>query len=173
MAKWAGEAIIRGFVGLAALAAAMIAWSAAPASSQPPPDTRCGVDLSASVIAQAVASLRPAFPNMDVAWNPAPYGGNFNPCATLSTALVTVVGATGSSPDHALLFHYGEYLGTATWEPYPFTSLNIPLTTDDTIVLEYKDGRYVCTACPGPVTIVRYQWQRDHVQMLDPPPPGP
>jgi hypothetical protein len=131
------------------------------------------VDLSASVIAQAVASLRPAFPNMDVGWNRVPYGGNFNPCATLSTALVTVEGATGSSPNHALLFHYGEYLGTATWEPYPFTSLNIPLTTDDTIVLEYKDGRYVCTACPGPVTIVRYQWQRDHVQMLDPPPPSP
>jgi hypothetical protein len=30
------------------------------------------------VIAQAVASLAPAFPSMDVAWNPAPYGGNFN-----------------------------------------------------------------------------------------------
>jgi hypothetical protein len=110
---------------------------------------------------------------MDVAWNPVPYGGNFDPCATLSTALVTVERATGSSPDHALFFHHGEYLGTATWVPYPFTSLNVPLTTDDTVVLEYKDGRYGCTACPGPVTIVRYQWQRDRVQMLDPPPPGP
>lgn len=165
--------MIRRFVELAPLTAALIAGPASPASSQPPADTTCGTDLSTSVIARAVASLRPPFPNMDVAWNPVPYGGNFNPCATLSTALVTVEDATGSSPDHVLLFHFGAYLGTATWEPYPFTSLNIPLTTDDTIVLEYKDGRYVCTACPGPVTIVRYQWQRDHVEMLDPAPPGP
>ena len=126
--------------------------------------------MSAPEIGQAIRLLRPAFTNMDVAWDPVPYGGNFDPCATLSTALVTVEAATGSSPDHALFFHYGRYLGTATWDPYPFTSLNAPLTTDDTVALDYKDGRYVCTACPGPVTLVRYQWQRDHVQMLDPPP---
>ena len=172
MTKNAGQAIIDVFVGLAALTAATITWSPPAAFGQPPSGTRCGIDLTAPVIAQAVHSLRPAFTDIDVAWSPAPHSGNFDPCSTLSTALVTIERATGSSPDHALFFHYGQYLGTATWEPYPFTSLNTPLTTDDTIVLEYKDGRYVCTACPGPVTIVRYQWQRDHVQMLDPTPPS-
>jgi len=158
---------------LVAPSAAMTLALVPVAAAEPSPSPRCGVDLGAAVIAGAVHSLRPAFTDMDVAWNPVPYGGNFDPCATLSTALVTVEGATGSSPNHALFFHYGDYLGTATWEPYPFTSLNMPLTTDDTVVLNYKDGRYVCTACSGPVTIVRYQWQRDHVQMLDPPPPTP
>ena len=79
--------------------------------------------------------------------------------------------ATGSSPDQALLFHYGDYVGTATWEPYGFTSLNRGATRDDMVVLNYKDNRFVCTACPGPINSVRYQWQDDHVEMLDPPPP--
>jgi len=170
--KCAGDAITRALGSVVTLAA-LTGWTSPPAFGEPPPGTRCGVDLGAPVIIEAVRSLRPAFTDMDVPWDPVPYGGNYDPCVTLSTALVTVERATGSSPDHALFFHYGDYLGTATWQPYPFTSLNAPLTTDDTIVLNYKDGRYVCTACPGPITIVRYQWQRDHVQMLDPPPPAP
>ncbi|MGV3161063.1 LppP/LprE family lipoprotein [Corynebacterium sp. 32222D000AT] len=35
-------------------------------------------------------------------------------------AAVTVTGATASSPYHIMLFHQGEYLGTATVEPYGF-----------------------------------------------------
>ena len=99
------------------------------------------------------------------------YEGNYDPCATLSTALVTVEGATGSSPITALMFHDGSYLGTATSNAYAFTSLNEARTTDDTVVLDYKDGRNVCTACQGPINAVRYQWQGDHVVMLDPAPP--
>jgi LppP/LprE lipoprotein len=171
--KSAAGAMIRALGLLAALAAAMTAWTPPPAVGEPPPGNRCGVDLGAPAIATAVRSLRPAFTDRDVAWDPVPYAGNFDPCATLSTALVTVEGATGSSPDHALFFHYGDYLGTATWQPYPFTTLNTEFTTDDAIVLQYKDGRNVCTACHGPVSTVRYQWQHDHVQMLNPPPPGP
>jgi hypothetical protein len=143
------------------------------AAAAPPVGPECAVDLNASQIATAVRSLRPAFRDIDAAWDHAPYGGNFNPCATLSTALVTVERATGSSPSHALFFHYGEYLGTATWNPYPFTSLNAAETTDDTVVLDYKDGRDVCTACAGPVNAVRYLFTDGHVEMLDPPPPAP
>jgi hypothetical protein len=143
-----------------------------PASADPLPGQQCGVELNAPQIAQAIRTLRPAFRDGDALWNSAPYGGNFDPCATLSTALVTVERATGSSPSHALFFHYGEYLGTATWEPYPFTELNTAQTTDDTVVLDYKDGRYVCTACEGPINVVRYGWTGDHVEMLDPPPPS-
>ena len=58
------------------------------------------------------------------ATDPRTFEGNFNPCATLSTALVTVEGATGSSPITALMFHNGTYLGTATSRAYGFTSLN-------------------------------------------------
>nr|WP_264078906.1 LppP/LprE family lipoprotein [Mycobacterium szulgai] len=55
-------------------------------------------------------------------------------------------------------------------EGYPFTSVNGAQTTDDIVALNYKDGRNVCTACTGPTTTVRYQWQNDHVAMLDPAP---
>ena len=52
----------------------------------------------------------------------------------------------------------------------PFMSLNAAQATDATVALNYKDGRNVCTACPGPITTVRYQWQGDHVAILDPAP---
>jgi hypothetical protein len=124
-------------------------------ASAEPPAPQCGVNLEAPQIASAVKSLRPAFRTINVAWAPNPYDGNYDPCATLSTALVTIKHATGSSPNQALLFHYGVYLGTATWYPYAFTSLDKQKTTNDTIVLDYKDGRDVCTACAGPVNAVR------------------
>jgi hypothetical protein len=144
---------------------------AGPTAAEPLPEA-CGVNLHAPQIGVAVQSLPPAFRWGGNAWDAVPYGGNFDPCATLSAALVTLERATGSSPSHALFFHHGAYLGTATWEPYPFTSLNVARTTGDTVVLDYKDGRDVCTACPGPVHSVRYLWMDGHVEMLDPPPPG-
>jgi hypothetical protein len=70
-----------------------------------------------------------------------------------------------------MLFHNGGYVGTGTSKAYAFTSLNAAQTTNDTVALNYKDGRNVCTACPGPITTVRYQWQGDHVAMLDAAPP--
>jgi hypothetical protein len=144
-----------------------------PAAATPPVEQHCGVDLTAPEIALAVKSLRLAFRDRDVAWNGVPYEGNFDRCVALSTALVTIDRATGSSPSQALFFNYGEFLGTATWSAYPFTSLNVAQTTDRTIVLDYKDGRGVCTACAGPIYTVRYQWTGNHVEMLDPPPPQP
>jgi hypothetical protein len=155
----------------AVFAAALALVCAAPASAAPP-GSQCGVNLSAPQIAQAARSL-PPYPGLSAAWDSNPYGGNFDPCAALSTALVTLQGATGSSPNQALFFHYGEYVGTATAEAYPFTSIDTDRSTDGMVVLSYKDGRNVCTACQGPINVVRYQWQGDHVQMLDPAPPSP
>jgi hypothetical protein len=154
----------------AALAASYTATVGTGAAAPP---TSCGVNLGAPQVIQAVRSL-PPYEGTDWAWSvdQATFGGNFNPCATLSTALVTVEGATGSSPITALMFHDGTYLGTATSKAYAFTSLNERRTTDDTVVLNYKDGRNVCTACEAPVNSVRYQWQGDHVAMLDLAPPG-
>lgn len=139
----------------------------APASAAP---SGCGVDLDAPEIVQAARSL-PPYPGTDWRWSgDQSVFGNFDRCATLSTALVSVEGATGSSPITALMFHRGEYLGTATYEAYGFTSLNAARATDDTVVLNYKTPG-ACNACPpAGVTSVRYQWQGDHVEMLDPAP---
>jgi hypothetical protein len=132
----------------------------------------CGVNLASSAITDAIGSL-PPYPGTGWAWstNPASFDGNFNPCATLSTALVPVQGATSSSPVTALMFHDGSYLGTATSKAYGFTFLNAARTTDDTVVLNYATPG-ACDACtPSAVNSVRYQWQGDHVAMLDPAPP--
>jgi hypothetical protein len=141
---------------------------AAPAHAAP----ACGVNLNAPEIQDAINSAPPA-PN-GWAWNHDPrsfiQSSNFDPCATLSAVVITIERATGSSPDQALLFHNGNYVGTGTSTAYGFTSVNAAKTTDNTVALNYKDGRNVCTACPGPITTVRYQWQGDHVAMLDPAP---
>jgi hypothetical protein len=159
-------------VGWAVVVALICATSPLGARAQgaPPP---CGVNLSAPEIQAEINSV----PTVPQGWpwdrDPRSFdpSSNYDPCATLSTVIITVEEATGSSPDQALLFHNGNYVGTATAKAYPFTSVNAAQTTDDTVVLDYKDGRNVCTACPGPITTVRYQWQGDHVAMLDPAPP--
>lgn len=131
----------------------------------------CGVNLQAPQIAAAVATLRP-YPGTGWQWSTGYVDGNFNPCATLSTAIVSVQGATASSPDTALMFHDGEYLGTATSEAYGFTFFNAARTTDDTVVLDYRTPG-ACDACaPAAVNSVRYRWQGDNVVMLDPAPPS-
>lgn len=137
------------------------------------PPANCGVNLASQQVADAVRSL-PPYPGTGWAWSTdrRTLEGNYNPCATLSTALATVEGATGSSPVTALMFHNGIYVGTATSKAYGFTSFNGQATTDDTVVLNYKTPG-ACNACaPAAINSVRYQWQGDHVAMLDPPPPS-
>lgn len=154
------------------LVAAATAFPAAAAHAAPP---TCGVDLGAAQVVSAVRSL-PPYPGGGESWpwstDSTTFQGNFNPCATLSTVLVTVEGATGSSPVTALMFHNGEYLGTATSKAYGFTFFDPDRTTDDTVVLYYKTPG-ACNACaPAAVDSVRYQWRGDRVVMLDPPPPS-
>lgn len=157
-------------VVLAALVAALCVLN--PMSAPARADPTCAVNLNAPEIQTALASV-PALPQASPwdhnakSFDPS---SNYNPCATLSTVIITVTGATGSSPDLAMMFHKGSYVGVATLKAFAFTSLNAAKTTDDTVVLDYKDGREVCTACPGPTTTVRYQWQTDKVVMLDPAP---
>lgn len=78
-------------------------------------------------------------------WNSTPEDSNYDPCADLSAVLVTVQDATNSSPDQALMFHRGTFVGTATPRAYPFTNLIGPASTNDIVVLSYR-GR--CR--PGP-----------------------
>jgi len=129
----------------------------------------CGVRKSAPEISAAAARL-PRVPGIDPGWNPTPLESNYDPCATLSTALVTIQGATGSSPIQALMFHQGKYLGTGTTKAYGFTSLNTAKTTSDTVVLDYQTGKS-CTGCSdGITTSVCYHWDVRRVVMLDQPP---
>ena len=157
-------------VGWAALLAILCALNPLAVRAHAAP--ACGVNLNAPEIQDAINSL-PALPQ-SYPWSTDPKSfdpsSNYNPCATLSTVIISVQGATGGSPDLALLFHKGSFVGVATAKAYAFTSVNAAHTTDDIVTLNYKDGRNVCTACPGPITSVRYQWQGDHVAMLDPAP---
>ncbi|MEJ4099258.1 LppP/LprE family lipoprotein [Corynebacterium mastitidis] len=61
----------------------------------------------------------------------------YNPCAALSYIPVTVESATAASPYHIMLFHYGEYLGTATLEAYAFAPI-ISRDSDSSITVNYK-----------------------------------
>ncbi|WP_169813363.1 LppP/LprE family lipoprotein [Nocardia vaccinii] len=135
------------------------------------PLIECGVDLSAPTVRAAIAK-QPAEPVTHAQWdtNPASIEGNFNPCATLSTAIITIQGATGSSPNQALMFHSGHYLGTATSKAYGFTSLAPAGTTDDTVALNYKTPGS-CNACSdGTTTQVKFHWDGTRVVMIGNPP---
>lgn len=130
----------------------------------------CGPDR-ATALAGALAQLPPE-PATGQGWSNSPIGGDYNPCADLSTILVMVDHGTASSPVQALMFHRGTYVGTGTSKAYGFTSLDAGRSTGDTVVLDYViPGE--CDACaPASVSSVRYQWQGDHVAMLDPAPPS-
>lgn len=136
-------------------------------------DAPCVVDLGAAAITDAVAQLPPAFADApDVAWDPTPDDGTYDPCATLSAATVTVDGATGGSPEAVLLFHNGAFVGTATPEPYGLTTLNTSASTADTVAVDY---RYVqpgeSNADASGLATVRYQWADGAVRVLDTLPP--
>ena len=146
--------------------------AAPPAAPTPagPPSPTCGPDQT-TALQSALAKLAPE-PVTGRGWQTTPIGSDYNPCADLSTILVMIEGGTASSPVQALMFHRGTYLGTGTSKAYGFTSLNSAHSTDNTVVLDYATPGE-CNACaPAAVTSVRYQWQGDHVEMLDPPPPS-
>ena len=137
--------------------------------TQQAPEKECGPAQQAALEA-AFAQLIPE-PLTGRDWSGIPKGSNYDPCAELSTILVTVLGGTGSSPTQALMFHRGEYVGPATPTAYGSTGLDATASTDDTVVLTYRTGQS-CTACgDGTLTAVRYRWSGDGVQRLDPLPP--
>lgn len=60
----------------------------------------------------------------------------YDPCADLSAIAVTVEYATGSSPWMIMLFHRGEYLGTATQQPVGMGQL-MQRRADDLLAVTY------------------------------------
>lgn len=103
--------------------------------SQKTPPKRCG-DLSAEeALAQNVGKVPEYKPGWT--WNTEYAGtGLYDPCAELSPIVLTIDGATASSPYHIMLFHRGEYLGTATAEPQGF-SPDVKQVDDQTIAVTY------------------------------------
>jgi hypothetical protein len=154
---------------LLAVVAGAISMSGLAATIPVPALADCGPS-EAIALRDALGQL-PVEPTFGVPWSGQPVDSNYDSCADLSSIVVTVEGATGSSPEQALMFHRGRYLGTGTLYAYPFTSIDHTASTNDTVVLRYKDyNSAACTACPAPVTSVRFQWQGDRVVMVDPPP---
>ncbi|WP_433204456.1 LppP/LprE family lipoprotein [Nocardia sp. CA-107356] len=135
------------------------------------PTAKCGVDLAAPVIGSAIATL-PAEPITKAPWatDPASFRGTFDPCATLSAVIITVQGATGSSPEQVLLFHQGDFVGAATRDSHGFTAMDPGRTTHDTVGVTYKTPGS-CNACPdGTITPVQFHWDGKQVQMIGTPP---
>ena len=140
------------------------------------PSSTCGPD-QATAVQSAIDQMPPPqiAATTGAQWSAQvwPPDSNYDPCAGLSTVLITVEGATGSSPIQALMFHRGTYLGTGTVKDYPYVGLNRAASTNDTVVLTYQVGK-TCSGCnDGVPTPVRYHWDGTRVQMLDPAPPVP
>lgn len=154
-------------IAVTTMAAACMSMIATPSAAAEP---TCGPD-QADALRLAFAQM-PFEPLTGANWDSTPVDSNYDPCAELSTILVTTDGGTGSSPVQALLFHRGEYLGTGTSRAYGFTSLDAAASTGDTVVLTYKiPGE--CNACtPAAIHSARYQWNGARAVMLDPPPPS-
>jgi LppP/LprE lipoprotein len=134
----------------------------------------CGPD-QATAVQSALAQARPPqiAAKTGARWSSTPQGTNYDPCADLSAVLVTVEGATGSSPMQALMFHRGVFLGTGTVDDYSFMTLNSAASSKDMVVVDYRVGKS-CTACGDGTTVsVRYKWNGTQVQMLDPAPTEP
>ena len=144
------------------------------------PPQGCATNLAAPEIQAAINSMPPPAGYPPWSHDPRSIQGNYNPCAALSVALISVEAATRTSPQEGLFFHYGQYVGPTTPRAYGSTLLNASKTTDDTVVLDYKSSG-VCNACApgGAITdvgyqwhSVRYKWQSDNVQRLDLMPPS-
>lgn len=124
------------------------------------------LDLTWGQVPQAVDSLPLVF--ADSPWVATDMG---DPCASFTWVEALPYGATVSSPTHLLFFHDAEYLGTATSEPYGFTS--VAAQSADTITVNYRwplanDANANPTG--GPVTI-DYRWDGTQVTMIGTLPP--
>jgi hypothetical protein len=112
--------------------------SGSAAATPAPSPEACGPSTGQEAAAAAVAEL-PAPAGLEgVRWDAAnaDYSG-YDPCAALSWSLVTLEGATASTPTAVLLFHSGAYLGTATEKAYGFTPA-VERTADDAISVTYR-----------------------------------
>ena len=80
----------------------------------------------------------------------------WDPCAALSWITLSIHSPALSSPRHIMLFHRGQYLGTATARPYAYAP-QIRRTADDALAVTYtwaRPGEAPATASgTSPVTL--------------------
>lgn len=93
----------------------------------------CGYADAYDAVRAYIDEVRPATWNWDVS---SAIVSGYDPCADLSWAIVTIPGATGASPNQIMLFHRGEYLGTATLDAYAFVP-TVTRTSDSSIAVIY------------------------------------
>lgn len=135
--------------------------SATEPTQSPAPDasTSCSDSTQAAALEQALPQLAayPDFPELP--WVAAePDRETWDACAPLSYAVATLVGGTASTPNHILLFHGGEYLGTASSDAYGFFP-EIQQLSDTAITVTY---RYPLpgepNAAPTGEAVASYAW---------------
>ncbi|MGV8872097.1 MAG: LppP/LprE family lipoprotein [Rhodococcus sp. (in: high G+C Gram-positive bacteria)] len=141
-----------------------------PENSSPPDGGVNGspncLSLSSTSTTDAVASLPLVF--ADSPWVATRMG---DPCSSFTWVEAVPDGATVSSPTHLLFFHNADYLGTATLEPYGFTS--VAAQSADTITVNYRwplAGDPNALPTGGPATI-DYHWDGAQVTMIGTLPP--
>jgi hypothetical protein len=89
---------------------------------------------------------------------------NFDPCADLSYAVVETKGGTGSSPEHVMFFHRGEYLGTATSCAFGFTT--VVDGTSESATVQYRWPRGMdSNANPSGLATATFVWDGNEVVM--------
>jgi hypothetical protein len=121
----------------------------------------CRVDPQTPAITAHLGDIPPAAQVPGVPWS---YSGesNYNPCFELSYAAVTLEGATVSSPDHLMLFHRGEYVGTATECAFGFVV--VVDSTESSVTVDYywpREGDP--NAAPSGRASVSYSWSGSEV----------
>lgn len=102
---------------------------------------QCAAMEGATAVAGSLAEV-PA-PPAGMNWSPGEADlSTYDRCAPLSWVTLPIYGATASSPYQIMLFHHGEYVGTASSESYGFEPA-VERIDDATIQVTYtwpKDG---------------------------------
>ncbi len=82
--------------------------------------------------------LPPVVEGMDFEWAPEQAElENYDNCAALSWILITARGGTVSTPWQIILFHQGEFIGTATYTSFGFYP-NVSRIDDASIEVDYR-----------------------------------
>lgn len=113
----------------------------ADSKSEAKKDSTCASDSASAVVSKALSEMKNKS-KWDQWTNVSRTYEGFDPCAELSW----IDAIPGSSPSdccissmahHILLFHYGKFIGTATYEPYSF-SPSITRVSDSSISVTYR-----------------------------------
>ncbi|MER0088524.1 LppP/LprE family lipoprotein [Corynebacterium sp. KPL3927] len=101
-------------------------------SSASKSDQTCGTQSAQTAFQDSVSQVAPWY---TIGWELIDSSG-YDPCASLSWETLMIEGGTSSSPYHIMLFNHGEYLGTATAEPYGFAP-TVERVNDSEIAVTY------------------------------------